>query len=266
MRFLSLFAGIGGFDLGLERAGMQCVGQVEVDEYCNKVLSKHWPNVKRIKDIRNVKGKEFGTVELICGGFPCQPFSTAGKRHGKKDDRYLWPEMLRVIQAIRPHWILGENVVGIINLGAETVSHDLESVGYTVQMFIIPAGAIGVPHRRERVWILANSNSNRLLSIFTKEYEKKRTERVSTEWCPNWYVPELGQKGTTVFTEQWEIPPEPFRVVDGIPNQLDRIKALGNAVVPQVAEVIGRAILETENAFLNMESDNTTTNKQSKKR
>ena len=157
MRFLSLFSGIGGFDIGFERAGMECVGQVELDPFCNKVLAKHWPNVKRMGDIRDVKGTEFGLVDLICGGFPCQPFSNAGKRQGKADDRYLWPEMLRVISAVRPRWICGENVPGIIGMALDQVFSDLENLGYQCTAFIIPACAVDAPHRRDRLWIMAYS-------------------------------------------------------------------------------------------------------------
>lgn len=158
MKFLSLFAGIGGFDLGLERAGMRCVGQVEIDKKCQLVLAKHWPNVKRMEDIRKVNGDEFGTIDLICGGFPCQPFSTAGKRKGAEDNRYLWPEMVRVIDTARPTWVIGENVAGIVSMALDQVHSDLESIGYKVQSFIIPACAVDAPHRRDRVWIVAHPN------------------------------------------------------------------------------------------------------------
>src|SRR4030042_505579 len=159
MKFISLFAGIGGFDLGLERAGMQCVGQVERNPCCQRVLAHHWPEVKRIGDIRNVNGTEFGAVDLVCGGFPCQPFSHAGKRKGKADDRYLWPEMLRVIQAYRPAWVLGENVAGIVSMALDTVLSDLEAQGYQCEAFIIPACAVDAKHERKRVWIVGHSES-----------------------------------------------------------------------------------------------------------
>jgi len=159
----SLFSGIGGFDLGLERAGMTIKWQVEIDDFCNKVLEKHWPDVKRYRDIKELRGDELEPVDLICGGFPCQPFSTAGKRRSKEDDRYLWPEMLRVIRAVRPNWIIGENVAGIVSLALDDVLSDLESEGYSCQSFIIPACAVNAPHRRDRVWIIAHRNSERQL-------------------------------------------------------------------------------------------------------
>lgn len=157
MKFISLFSGIGGFDLGLEWAGMECIGQVENDPYCQAVLAYHWPHVKRIGDIRDVKVGDFDTAGLVCGGFPCQPFSCAGKRKGKEDDRYLWPEMLRVIKEYRPAWVLGENVAGIISMELDKVLFDLEGEGYQTRAFIIPACAVDAPHRRDRVWIIAHA-------------------------------------------------------------------------------------------------------------
>lgn len=155
MNFPDLFAGIGGFSPGLERAGMTCVGQVEIDEYCQWVLAAHWPLVVRYGDIRKVDGSEFKNVDLVCGGFPCQPFSLAGKRRGLADDRYLWPEMRRIIKRIRPRWVLLENVPGIVRVALDGVLADLEGEAYTCQPFIIPACAVDARHRRDRVWIVA---------------------------------------------------------------------------------------------------------------
>ncbi len=162
MKFGSLFAGIGGFDLGLERAGMECAWQVEIDEYCTKVLTKHWPNVPKYGDIRDV-GKDLETVDLICGGFPCQPFSVAGKRKGTADDRHLWPEMLRVISELKPTWVLGENVPGIINIFLDQALSDLEAEGYSTEAYVLPACAFDAPHRRDRLFIVANLNDVRHL-------------------------------------------------------------------------------------------------------
>ena len=161
MKFGSLFAGIGGFDRGLERAGMQCEWQVEIEDYPTKVLEKHWPAVKRYRDIREVGKHNLAAVELICGGFPCQPFSVAGKQQSDKDDRYLWPEMFRIVEELRPAWFIGENVTGIIKLALDDVLSDLEGAGYATRTFIIPAAGIGAPHRRDRVWIVANAESVR---------------------------------------------------------------------------------------------------------
>lgn len=184
MRFLSLFSGIGGFDIGLERAGMQCVGQVENNDYCNRVLEKHWPNVKRMKDIYNVTGNEFGTIDLICGGIPCQPASCAGKRRGTQDNRWLWPETFRVVRAIKPAWCLFENVRGILTLEGglvfENLLSELENIGYEVQTFIIPACAVDAPHRRDRVWIVAHSNGGRCSKQNIRYKQPRRTEIVGT--------------------------------------------------------------------------------------
>lgn len=164
MRVLSLFSGIGGFDLAAEWAGCEVVGQVEIDPFCNRVLAKHWPDVKRMEDIKDVKGTEFGTVDLICGGFPCQPFSCAGKRKGKDDSRHLWPEMCRVIREAQPEWVLAENVSGLLSqdggLVFEHVLTDLEDAGYETLPLVIPACGVGAPHRRDRVWIVAHSISD----------------------------------------------------------------------------------------------------------
>ena len=161
---LSLFTGIGGLDIAAEEAGFETVGQCEWADYPTKVLEKHWPDVPRWKDIRTLTGADFyertgfRTVDVISGGFPCQPFSVAGKRKGKEDDRYLWPEMLRVISEIRPTWVVGENVPGIVNLALDTVLSDLESIGYTSQAFIIPACAVDAAHRRDRCAIVAHTD------------------------------------------------------------------------------------------------------------
>ena len=330
MRFLSLFAGIGGFDLGLERAGMQCVGQVEINPFCQRVLAYHWPTVKRVSDIREVTGNEFGAVELICGGFPCQPFSVAGKQRGKADDRYLWPEMLRVIQAYRPTWVLGENVAGIVNMALDTVLSDLEAQGYKCEAFIIPACAVDAKHERKRVWIVGHSesreNNRRESGIVAKEEgcrqsfdnasnpsseamayspsigsggglcetgteqnrnqptdsgthvpdsdgsgfgERRRAESVQQEQHSaqcfgeaisntindgynrtegNETEPSGNEPNDRVLERgnTWEPEPDVGRVANGIPGRVDRLRSLGNAVVPQVVEEIGRCIIRAD--------------------
>ena len=164
MNHLSLFSGIGGLDLAAEMAGFRTVGQCEWADYPTKVLEKHWPDVPRWRDIRTLTGESFydktglRTVDVISGGFPCQPFSVAGKRRGKEDDRYLWPEMLRVIQELRPSWVVGENVAGIVNMALDTVLSDLENIGYACQAIVIPACAVDAPHRRDRCAIVAYAN------------------------------------------------------------------------------------------------------------
>lgn len=280
MRFISLFAGIGGFDLGLERAGMQCVGQVEYNPFCQRVLKHHWPHVKLIGDIHDVTADSFGTAELICGGFPCQPFSAAGNKKGKSDARYLWPEMLRVVKAYRPTWVIGENVVGIINMALDTVCIDLENENYSVQPIIIPACGINAPHKRDRVWFFAHANSNTdnangkeireaqgIPSIGRSEVGCRLSCGTIDTDVPNangeglqggkivrgfgCIRPESEQQPSGQVQPAWEnFPAQPPLCGrdDGIPNRVDRIRSLGNAVVPQIVEVIGRAIMATERA------------------
>ena len=160
---LSLFSGIGGLDLAAEWAGIKTVGQCEWAPYQRKVLEKHWPDLPRWKDVRTLTKESFyehtglRTVDIISGGFPCQPFSVAGKRRGTEDDRFLWPEFVRVIHELQPTWVLGENVPGIINLALDQVLADLEAEGYEVQCFLVPACGVDAPHKRERVAIVAHS-------------------------------------------------------------------------------------------------------------
>lgn len=169
-RMLSLFSGIGGIDLAWEMAGGEIAGQVEIDPFCQQVLARHWPDVKRVGDIRSVWGDTFddgrGAIDLVAGGFPCQPFSVAGQRRGREDDRFLWPEMRRVIDIYQPAWVLGENVSGFIGLALDDVCADLERAGYEVGTLVLPAAAVGAPHQRERVFIIghladANQHSGR---------------------------------------------------------------------------------------------------------
>ena len=166
MTHASLFSGIGGFDLAAEWMGWQNVFNCEIDPFCRKVLAYHFPNAKQYED---VKTTDFtihrGHVDVLTGGFPCQPFSLAGKRKGANDDRYLWPEMLRAIREIQPRWVVGENVLGIVNwsngMVFEQVQADLEAAGYEVQPFLIPACAVDAPHRRDRVWFVAHCRNAR---------------------------------------------------------------------------------------------------------
>lgn len=162
---MELFAGIGGFGLAGEWAGVESTVQVEWNPFCQKVLAKNFPNAQRFGDITKFDGKPFrGAIDLISGGFPCQPYSTAGKRLGKEDDRHLWPEMLRIIQEVAPRWVVGENVRGIVSWNGGMVfdeaQADLELAGYEVQAFLLPACGVDAPHRRERIWFVAHSKEN----------------------------------------------------------------------------------------------------------
>ena len=171
---LSLFSGIGGLDLAAEMAGIKTVGQCEWADYQTKILEKHWPDVPKWRDIRTLTKESFyertglRTVDIVSGGFPCQPFSNAGKRQGERDDRFLWPEMLRVISELKPAWVIGENVPGIVNLALDTVLSDMESRGYAAQPFIIPACGVDAPHKRDRVAILAYSDGQQLGKHWTQ--------------------------------------------------------------------------------------------------
>jgi DNA (cytosine-5)-methyltransferase 1 len=209
LRTLDLFSGIGGFSLGLESTGFfETIGFVEKDKFCQKVLKKHWSNINIEEDIRNVKGEKY-QADVVTGGFPCQPFSVAGKRKSTADDRYLWDEMLRVIRETKPRWVIGENVEGIVNINEgmvlRQVLNDLEKEGFKSQCIIIPASGIGAWHQRKRIWIMAYSDSNRHVSeirrgngeekrIPVQDREKDSTSRQSIGTSDVWqtnkeYVP-----------------------------------------------------------------------------
>ena len=157
MKLGSLFSGGGLGDFGFMAAGMDITWQCEIDEYCQKILALRYPESKKYRDIKTLKGEELEKVDIITGGFPCQPFSVAGKQKGKEDNRYLWPEMLRVIKECRPRWIVGENVPGIINMALDTVCVDLEAEGYEVWPIVFPSHALGAWHKRDRLWIVCHS-------------------------------------------------------------------------------------------------------------
>ena len=272
---LSLFSGIGGLDLAAEMAGFRTVGQCEWADYPTKVLEKHWPDVPRWRDIRTLTGESFyektgiRTVDVISGGFPCQPFSVAGKRRGKEDDRYLWPEMLRVISELRPAWVVGENVAGIVNMELDQACADLENAGYTVQAFIIPACAVNAPHRRDRCAIVAHdvlSNSNnggwplrgnrefsaaqetggRLANHGGGAQEHVTGERRSAQ-------PGLGGVADGVPTwmdRYWVEEPAIPRITTVKENRADRLKCLGNAVYWRQFYPIFQAIADIERGII----------------
>lgn len=353
MKVLDLFSGIGGFSLGLERTGgFETVAFCEIDPFCQKILNKHWPDVPIFDDVRELNYE--GSVDLICGGYPCQPFSFAGKRKGKEDDRHLWPAMFSLIKKHRPRWVVGENVAGHINMGLDEVLADLEGQNYECRTFVIPACAINAPHRRDRVWIVARNtkgarktqkqgvcegkNSNTLgicqavadttsfklngredgeysqereiqwqvrRENFSKsspnseksqcdggehypctskgqvsqsrtasgessvansmcKQDKRDNERrfldepsrsredvcdASIKGFPNWSGGEVEQPRPITEFERpdgREIERDFRGVAHGVSRRVDRLKALGNAVVPQIPEIIGHAILQAE--------------------
>ena len=224
MTHLDLFSGIGGFALAAEAVGFKTIGFSEIDPFCCKVLKKHWPDIPNYGDIRTVPTVK---CDLITGGFPCQPFSSSGRRGGAKDERHLWPTMFNVIKRCEPRYILGENVIGFIDMELDNCIADLESIGYQAQPLVIPACALGASIISERVWILAAAIGQRL--------PKSRFEmrKGSVE-----FVPHLAQSWPPGPSAIADIP----RRVDGVSNRVDRLRAIGNAIVPQVAEVILGAI------------------------
>ena len=319
MRVLDLFSGIGGFTLGLDSTGFfKTIKFVEKDKYCQKVLKKNFPNIPIEEDIKNVKGKE-GDADVIVGGFPCQPMSVAGKRKGTDDDRYLWPEMFRLIREIKPQFVIGENVQGIINIQngmvLRQVQDDLESEGFEVQCFVIPASGIGAWHQRKRVWIIGCNISNSNISAETKRRQHEIDEKTSPSRTNNKRGgishgrqrcvqstrqsedvsntnSGLRRRGTTIgesrenkvwgfYSEKekqtrvdirskavgcnvapgketwWQIESNICGIPNGISYELDknranRIKALGNAIVPQIARELGLAIKKVMNEDTNI--------------
>jgi len=233
-------------DIGLERAGMTVVAQCEIDPFCRAVLKKHWPDVQQFEDVRKLRGEDVGPVDLVCGGYPCQPFSQAGKRRGAEDDRHLWPEMRRIISECRPDWVLAENVAGHITLGLDQVLSDLDALGYASRAFVIPACAVDAPHRRDRVWIIANSDvrGKHALPVNAKVAGAPTTSADPSSTVSNRVgAVKGGQQRRPSDGDWWPAAPGVSRVDDGIPNRAHRIKSLGNSIVPQVAEEIGRAIM-----------------------
>ena len=321
LKTLDLFSGIGGFSIGLERAGFETVAFCEIDKYCGLVLKKHWKDIKVYPDVREITKRQLEEdgcklPEVITGGFPCQPFSVAGRRKGTGDNRYLWPQMFRVIKEFKPRWVIAENVRGIINIQHgmvfERVHTDLESQGYETQTFIIPAAGVGAPHRRDRVWIVANSrrtirgqqssrnkesiesgtsqetkrsadsdslarsgkgekvmadsNINREKWNQSENRKGSRTKQSSKDVADSKSQQSLstdnrekqrkagdkkqgelgGSYSRTLWPTNWDIEPDVGRVADGVPGRIHRLKGLGNSIVPQIAEEIGKAIMKVE--------------------
>ena len=331
----SLFSGIGGFDLGLERAGMKVIWQSEIDEFASKVLKKHWPDVPNLGDITKVDWTNIERPDVICGGYPCQPFSTAGKRGGATDPRHLWPAMFNAICLLRPRYALMENVRGHLSMGFGDVLADLASIGFDAEWQVIPAASVGAPHKRDRVFIVAypndagnrtpqcriddngsaqikkgsniaqfefgghganvaNTDSRRRKQCEPKtesvsgisssskrvgtnvadsdgerlegQRAKQQTTRASGESAEmaDTDGEQLGQRGRTKdigsknrvwsdhsrrettdgFRQWWEVEPDVGRVANGVSNRVDRLKGLGNAIVPQVAELVGALVVE----------------------
>lgn len=240
MRFGSLFTGIGGLDLGLERAGMTCAWQVENDPYAKKILEKHWPHVTKFDDIRDVSYPP--CVDLIAGGFPCQDISVAGKGAGLAGARSgLWREFHRIINEVRPTWVLIENVPALRTRGLRTVLSDLRASGFDAEWDGLPAQAFGAPHRRDRIFVVAYSMRVRC----NTEREVKGRNFQNLDWDAS--TKALGREDVqhrTGWASNWSAEPDVGRVAHGVPSRVDRLRCLGNAVVPAVAEHVGRLILE----------------------
>jgi len=284
LKVLDLFSGIGGFSLGLERTGhYETVAFCEIDKYCKLILKKHWKGIKIYDDVKEITKERLEAdgiqvPEIITGGFPCQSFSVAGKQKGTSDSRYLWPEMFRIIKIFKSKFVIGENVRGIVNIENgmvfETVCSDLESEGYEVQPFLIPAAGVGAPHRRDRIWFiatLANTNVNREKWNQPEDGQRSGTQQ-SSEDVANTITGnvEAGRQrhGTLRTGHQeerlsdhvagggetqgqdnwWNVEPDVGRVGHGVQGRIHRLKGLGNAIIPQIAEEIGRAIIKAESS------------------
>jgi len=222
MRFISLFAGIGGLDIGLERAGHTCVAQIESDPYCTRILEQHWPDVPRWGDIHDVSVADLPDTDAVVGGFPCQPVSLAGRRDAQDDPRWLWPEFYQIVRTIRPRYVVVENVAGLASAGMGDVLGDLAAVGYDAEWQSIPAAAVGAPHLRWRIFIVAYPDAG------------GRDGRTGQQW--------EGRRPEPKNRDRWAVEPDLGRMATRISRRVDRLRGLGNAVVPQVAEWVGRLL------------------------
>jgi len=265
----SLFSGIGGFDLGLERAGMKVIWQSEIDQFACKVLKKHWPNVPNLGDITKIDWTKVERPNIVCGGYPCQPFSTAGRRGGENDPRHLWPAMHNAINILRPRYAIMENVRGHLSLGFGRVLGDLAEIGYDTEWQVIPAAAVGAPHKRDRVFIVAYPN-NAGVGTQRRKIQRQKPSGEQEQKVVAQYV--FGRRGTNVadtnrrrreqcepktksvsgissssqrnLANWWQVEPNVGRVANGVSDRVDRLKGLGNAIVPQVAELVGGLIMD----------------------
>ena len=278
LKVLDLFSGLGGFSLGLERTGcFKTTAFCDNNKYSRLLLQKHWKGVKIYNDVREINKEQLESdgiqfPDVITGGFPCQPFSVAGKKKGTSDDRHLWPEMFRIIKEFTPRWIIGENVKGLTNIEKgmvfESVCTDLEGEGYEVRAFNIPAAGVGAPHRRERIWIVASlEDSRRSLRSWSKFGEKDENE-ITKRYADQHQRPgstsesnvadastgrrasqegEIQTRGNgTEHQGWWSTEPNVGRVANGVSGRVYRLRALGNSIVPQIATEIGYAIIKAE--------------------
>lgn len=256
MKALELFAGIGGIALAERMAGIEVVGLSEIEDYPVRILKKNFPKIPILKDVRKINRKTLKevdidpeTIDIISGGFPCQPFSTAGHRRGTEDDRDLWPEMFRIIKEIRPNWVVGENVANFANMELDRTLSDLESQDYETRAFVLPAAAIGAPHQRLRTFIVANANGWRWNCL-----EKSKTDRCNWEHSTSIVTQKRQEKiwstAVHILSAGAEVLAQSSsrlrRNDDGLSSGMDRLKCVGNAVMPQQILPIFQAIVEIE--------------------
>ena len=281
MKVGSLFSGGGLGDFGFMAAGMEIAWQCEIDDYCQKILALRYPESKKYRDIKTLKGAELEPADIVAGGFPCQPFSVAGNQRGNKDDRYLWPEMLRIIQEVKPTWVVGENVPGIIQISLDDVLSDLEAQGYECGSFVFSAHSLGASHRRDRLWIICYSEHARQLAAKKRESSEKGDDNISSgakeagkftrpseQYAPLADTTQSGLQGHSrhenktkvgfvsstssdipLWRNFWESEPDVGRVANGITNRIHRLKMLGNGQCPVNTFLIGKFILEIEREY-----------------
>ena len=291
LKHIDLCSGIGGFALGFEWAGLsRPVLFCDIEPWSRKVLAKHWPNVPIAEDVKELASDPDRNVpdcDILTAGYPCQPFSLAGERRGTEDDRHIWPYIFTIIQRKRPSWCVFENVYGHVSMGLDEVLSDLEAEGYATRTFIVPACGVDAPHRRDRLWIIAHTDSNGQPD--STKHEQRLAENVghTEDNGRNRWATQTGREGQTHQSDQpglgvwgklsrpsenvadtdsarreeqwwgepaqsqyeaakcgdwWLSEPPVGRLANGIPNRVDQLKGLGNAIVPQIAMRIGQTI------------------------
>jgi DNA (cytosine-5)-methyltransferase 1 len=241
---IDLFSGIGGFALAARWAGFRTVAFCECEPYAQRVLRKHWPDVPIHDDVRTFPGAVYTGATILTGGIPCQPFSQCGKQRGCDDDRWLWPAMRDVVSSARPSWVILENVPGIAKMAVEICVSDMESLGYACALLLIPASGVGAPHRRRRAWIVAES-----LSTNANGFRPHRAEMHTDGQGYRVEFPDkqVGIVGPLVQKPIWNsVDARVLGVGNGLPNRVDRLRGIGNAIVPQIAAEIMRMIVEIE--------------------
>ena len=248
MKHVDLCSGIGGFALGFEWAGLsKPLMFCDIEPWSRKILAKHWPDVPIAEDVKELASDPARLVpdcDILTAGYPCPPFSVAGKRRGEEDDRHIWPEIFAIVQAKLPSWCVFENVPGHISLGLDQVLSDLESCCYATQAFCLPACGVDAPHRRDRIFVVAHADSSGLQGgAQTRNDEKNRTQPDDKQFARRSGAHKSSEGRSTL----WKPEPNISRVSHGLPRRVDRIKGLGNAIVPQIAMNIGLTIKAVRN-------------------